>query len=326
MTEIGIGLVALALGVALGIAAAATRRRPTADAVVQARLDAQSAEIRRLADAASAQGGSADELRRELSAARGVLETMKVREEERRSLDERDRETVRRLATVLAGGASKGRAGEHVLREHLSQLPPSMLASDFRVGGRTVEFALVLPDGRRLPIDSKWAALAELEQLERTDDPVDRERLARALEREVSRRAQEVASYLDPAVTAPVALAAVPDAVYAALRRAHADAFARGVVIVPYATALPIALFLYALVQRFGEATDVQAALAEVASLLDQMEAVVENKFQKASTMIANGAGEFRSHLGKARGSIARAAGADQGASPPDEGVIALVN
>jgi DNA anti-recombination protein RmuC len=68
---------------------------------------------------------------------------------------------VRRLSTVLAGGTSKGRAGENVLREHLAELPPGMLVTDFRVNGRVVEFGLLLPDGRRLPVDSKWSALAE---------------------------------------------------------------------------------------------------------------------------------------------------------------------
>ncbi|MBI4260636.1 MAG: hypothetical protein HY658_08730 [Actinobacteria bacterium] len=37
------------------------------------------------------------------------------------------------------------------------------------------------------------------------------------------------------------------------------------------------------------------------------MESVLENKVARAATMIANGADEFRSQLGKARGSIARA-------------------
>jgi hypothetical protein len=105
----------------------------------------------------------------------------------------------------------------------------------------------------------------------------------------------------------------VPDAAYEVLRRAHADAFACGVVIVPYASALPIVLFLFALVQRFGDAADVQAGLAEVASVLDVLETVVENRFARAGTMIANGADEFRSQLGKARGSIARARAADAG-------------
>jgi hypothetical protein len=91
------------------------------------------------------------------------------------------------------------------------------------------------------------------------------------------------------------------------LKRAHADAYAKGVVIVPYSSALPIVLFLYSLVQRYGDAADVQASLAELGGVLDSLEQVVENRMVRAATMLTNGADEMRSQLGKARGSIARA-------------------
>ncbi len=313
MDRIGIALLSLAFGAAVGVVVSAMRRRPPpsrdadAFAIVQARLDAQSSELRRIADAASARDLTGEEMRVTLDGARRTLEELHVRDEQRRQTDTEGREVIKRLSTVLAGGASKGRAGEHVLREHLSQLPPGMLVTDLRVGGKVVEFGLILPDGRRLPIDSKWTALSELEALEAADDPVTRDACARDVERAVTVRAREVAQYLDPAVTAPVAVAAVPDAAYRVLKRAHADAWAKGVVIVPYSSALPIVLFLYSLVQRFGDAADVQASLAEVATALDAMEAVIENKVTRAATMLTNAADEFRSNLGKARGSIARA-------------------
>jgi len=317
MDPTGIALLCLALGIAVGVVVSAIRKPPRtavdgdALAVVQARIEAQSAELRRIADAASARDLTGDQLRVTLEGARRSLDELRVREGQRRQTDTEGREVIKRLSTVLAGGASKGRAGEHVLREHLSQLPPGMLVTDLRVGGKVVEFGLVLPDGRRLPIDSKWTALAELESLEAADDPVTRDACARDVERAVTVRAREVAQYLDPAVTAPVAVAAVPDAAYGVLKRAHADAWAKGVVIVPYSSALPIVLFLYSLVQRFGDAADVQASLAEVAVALDAMEAVIENKVSRAATMLTNGADEFRSNLGKARGSIARARAGD---------------
>jgi DNA anti-recombination protein RmuC len=202
-----------------------------------------------------------------------------------------------------------------VLRQHLTQLPPGILITDFKVNGKVVEFGLLLPDGRRLPIDSKWSALAELEALEAAEDPGDLDARAREVERVVAHRAREVAQYLDPALTAPVAVAAVPDAAYAVLKRAHADAFSKGVVIVPYSTALPVLLFLYSLVARFGDTGDVQAVLSEVGSLLDAIEGILENKIARAATMIGNGADEFRSQLGKARGSVSRARAAG-GAEP----------
>lgn len=312
MEQIGIATLALAIGLAAGsvIVAARTRRgggEVPSLGVVEARLEAQSAELRRIADATVTRDLAAEQLRTGLDGARRALEELSVREQERRASDVEGREVIRRLSTVLAGGASKGRAGENVLREHLAQLPPGMLVTDLRVGGKVVEFGLQLPDGRRLPIDSKWTAFAELEALESAIGAVEREACARDVERAVASRAKEVAQYLDPSVTSPVAVAAIPDAAYAVLRRAHADAWAKGVVIVPYSSALPIVLFLYTLVQRFGDAADIHASLAEVAVAIDVMESVLENKFTRAATMLTNGADELRSSLGKARGSIARA-------------------
>jgi hypothetical protein len=354
-TDLLIAALAACVGAAVGALFALRRRsepepEPETDAQLEAlqalnarlhaeltaRLEIQAAELRRIADASGQRDRVSEHLRDGLDATRQILELLQVRDDERRTTDAENREVVRRLATVLAGGNTKGRAGEHVLREHLGQLPPSMLATDFRVNGKVVEFGLRLPDGRRLAIDSKWAAVAELEAMEAESDPTRRAECARKVEKAVASRAKDVGQYIDPAVTAPVAVAAVPDAAYHVLSRAHAVAFAKNVVIVPYSTALPIVLFLYALVDRFGDAADVQAALAEVGTLLDAMDAVVENKFSRAGTMIANGAEEFRSHLGKARGSIARARHNEQLELPDadqlpladagaDEGILSVV-
>src|ERR687892_283201 len=99
---------------------------------------------------------------------------------------------VRRLEAVLAGGGARGRAGENLLEEALSHLPPGMLVRDFAVGGRRVEFALALPDGRPRPIDLKWTAARGVAELEREQEPEARQALSRRVEEEVTRRAREV--------------------------------------------------------------------------------------------------------------------------------------
>jgi hypothetical protein len=322
LTDLGSAILGLAVGLAAGAVLMAARHGghrshelPGASRL-EARLEVQASDLRRLADSVGVRDALAKRLHEEVADARRALHDLSISD---RARQERDREAwtiVRRLSTVLAGGPSQGRAGENVLRQHLTQLPPGILITDFKVNGRVVEFGLLLPDGRRLPIDSKWSALAELEALEAAGDPGDLDARAREVERVVAHRAREVAQYLDPALTAPVAVAAVPDAAYAVLKRAHADAFSKGVVIVPYSTALPVLLFLYSLVARFGDTGDVQAVLAEVGSFLDAMEGILENKIARAATMIGNGADEFRSQLGKARGSVSRARAAG-GAEPP---------
>jgi hypothetical protein len=315
-----IAVIGVVLGLLGGLALALWHRQSTGvtgTGALEHEIRVQAAELRRMADQAVQRELTSEQLRAGMDGARRALDELRLREQERRGSDAEQRDVVRRLATVLAGGAAKGRAGENVLRDHLSDLPPGMLVTDFRVNGKVVEFGLALPDGRRLPIDSKWTALAELEALEAATDPVERDASARAVEKAVSGRVKEVAQYLDPAVTSPVAVAAVPDAAYAALKRAHADAYTRGVVVVPYGAALPIVLFLYALVQRFGDTADVQTSLTDIAAVLDAMEAVVENRFQKAVAMLSGGTDAFRSELGKARGSIARARSAGSRVADP---------
>jgi DNA recombination protein RmuC len=274
---------------------------------VEDRLGATDAELRRLSDVGVLRERGTDEVRREIAAFRGSLEDMRVREEERRAREEQGWTTLHRVAAVLVGGQKTGRTGENVLREALSQLPPSMVVFDFRVNGKVVEFGLVLPDGRRLPIDSKWPADRELQALSASTDPEERERLIRAIERTVAERAREVSGYRDPAVTAPVGVAAVPDAAYAVLRRAHAEAYRYGVIVIPYSMALPVVLFLYSIVSRFGAVGDVETCLADLATALDAMEGTLENKLTRASVMLSNGAEELRGHVGRARGSLARA-------------------
>jgi len=304
-----IALAALAAGVGVGVLVAKRGRRPEPGLELEGWFEAHAAELRRLGDAAHSRDGDQERLRAEVRAAREAVESLRVRDEERRVRDAEHADVVRRLAGVLAGGSSKGRAGENVLRDLLAELPPGMLVTDFRVNGRVVEYGLALPDGRVLPVDSKWAALRELEELEAATDPVARDAAARDVERVVAGRAREVAGYLDPSVTAPVAVAAVPDAAYGALRRAHADAFVRGVVLVPYSCALPVVLFLYSLVSRYGPAADVQGCLSDVAAALGAMESVIENKLARSATMLSNATGELRAEVGRARGSIARARG-----------------
>jgi DNA anti-recombination protein RmuC len=325
MQAIAMTVVALAVGLLIGSMAVRHRDRAV-QPDLEARLDVQAAEMRRLADAAAGRDLAGEQLRAGIEASRRLLEEGRVRELERATKEAEDREVIRRLSTVLAGGTARGRAGENVLREHLSQLPPGMLVTDMRVGGKVVEFGLLLPDGRRLPVDSKWTAPAELAALDSAADPLEKEARVRDVEKAVAARAAEVAQYIDPAVTAPVAVAAIPDAAYAVLRRAHAQAYQKGVVIVPYSSATPILLFLYSLTQRFGaqrfgEIEDMQASLDDVAGLLEAMEAIVENRFARAGVMISSGAEDFRSNLGKARGSIARArssAPRDDGGSSPE--------
>jgi DNA recombination protein RmuC len=304
-----VSLVAAAVG---ALAVAAAIRRSAGASGIEAQLG-------RLADAVNRQAADDAALRDAVAGTRQAVEELRVRDEERRRRDETARDALERLERAFLGASSRGRGGENVVWEALSALPPDMVDAGFRVGGKVVEFSLRLPDGRRLPVDSKWPGAAELEAMEAADGE-DRRRLAQAVERVVAARAREVAKYLDPAATTPFAVAAIPDAAYHVLRRAHLDAFAAGVLLVPYTSALPTLLALYALCCRMGgDATDVGALVMVLSGALDGIESVVENKVERAGKMSQTAAADIRVHLGRARQAVsqARAGASITELSPP---------
>jgi RmuC family len=317
--------VLVALGVLLLVAAAVGTWAAVMGLrrALEGRLAATDEELRRLGDASLWGERGAGQMRQEIASFHGALDALRAREEERRAREEQSWAVLHKLAAVLTGGHRTGRAGENVLRESLSHLPPSMVVSNFRVNGKVVEFGLVLPDGRRLPIDSKWPAERELQALAASTDPDERERLVRVIERTVADRAREVGGYRDPSVTTAVGVAAVPDAAYEVLRRAHSEAYRQGVIVIPYSMALPVVLFLHSLVSRFGMAGDVEACMSDLARILDSMENTLENKVARASAMLVNGSEELRGHVGKARTTVAR--GLDSGAGAqgnPTKGLV----
>jgi len=307
-----IALAALAVGACLSLALVqvvrpAGRNDGASDSrTLERLLEAQSAELRRLSDADARRDLGGERLGDQIASFRESLSVLQVREQERRAREEQGWETLQRVSSVLAGGQRSGRAGENVLRESLGALPPTMMVTDFRVNGKVVEFGLVLPDGRRLPVDSKWTAERELRALAGCEDPDERERLSRAVERAVAERAREVSGYRDPAVTCPFGVAAVPDGAYEVLRRAHAEAYRHGVIVVSYSMALPVLLFLYGIVARLGGQADLEACLADLVGVLDSVETTLENKVVRATTMLVNGTDELRGQIGKARGMLAR--------------------
>lgn len=312
------------LGAAVAAVIGLLSRRPGAGADAD-QSSAVRAEVARLADALARQDADERDLRGDMIRVRELVEGLRSAAQARAHVEESVWDAVRRMESVVAGGSARGRAGENLLEASLSTLPAGMLVRDFAVGGRRVEFALVLPDGRRLPVDSKWTAIRELEALEGEEDPDRRRVLCRRVEDEVVRRAREVQGYIDPSLTTPFAVACVPDAAFAVCRKAHGDAFARRVVLVAHSSSLPILLTLYALAARYGAVGDVDACLSELETIMSSMEHTLENKVAKAATMLQNAADEWRTHVGKARGAVARGRGTSAGEhrlSTPENGLV----
>ncbi|HEY3118675.1 MAG TPA: DNA recombination protein RmuC [Chloroflexota bacterium] len=266
------------------------------------------AELRsRLETGGLTQESQAAEIRERLSQTQAVVERLGSALSARQSIEDEARASLKRLESVIAGSSTRGAAGENILEEALKHLPPEMLQRNVWVGGKVVELALRLPGGKLLPIDSKWVSSGALEQLaEHGLDAPRRAQLIGQVEREVERRVREVSQYIDPAITSTFALAVIPDAAYDVCRGAIVAAHNRHVMVVGYAMALPYLLTLYQLHLQFARTVDMerlQAALIDVERHLDTLEAILDNKLQRALTMLQNAYGEGKEVSARIRAS-----------------------
>src|SRR5688572_25357454 len=221
---------------------------------------------------------------------RALAEVKALEQGRARQLDQAA-DSLKRLEAVVAGSSSRGVAGENILVRALVQLPPDLLAVNVAFGNKIVEYALRLPGGRYLPIDSKWTSVAALERLDAAEPAAERKKLVEQVTRDVRGRIRDMAKYLDPERTLSLGLLAVPDAVYEVAPEAHADGYRAGVLVVPYSLALPYVLALYRLTVRFGCAVDTDR-LAERLRSLDEsfrrMDEEVEGRFSRGLVQLQN--------------------------------------
>ena len=215
--------------------------------------------------------------------------------------------SVERMEQTISGAKRRGEAGENILQDILKALPPEMLAKNFRIGAKVVEFALVLSNDKVVPIDSKWTGQELLRQLAQEEEPANRLGLINKIEHEINRRVGEIAQYIDPARTVPWAVGAIPDAAFSVCRKAHLDAYKKGVILIPYSLVLPYLLTLFNLHLQYAGSIDVenlQHYIMNIKRHLEKMEGTLEKSIMRAVVMINNAAGEYREALGSIRGSL----------------------
>jgi uncharacterized protein YoxC len=249
-------------------------------------------------------GDVKETLSKDVGDARRVLIELKTRVEDQSKREDDLHAISRRIERVLVGARTRGASGENILADALGEFPPEMIDRNFRVGGKVVEYAIVLPNRKRLPVDSKWGGGEALERIEKESDPERLKRLEAELEKEVERMVREVASYIEPSSTTNIAIAGVPDSVYSYCKKAHIEAYRKGVLLMAYSMVVPYVLALYHLHLQFArsiEFENIEAYITKIERSLDQIDTILENKLARASTMAANTYTECKQILGSMR-------------------------
>jgi len=253
--------------------------------------------------------GVREAIGKDLSDARIVVERLKVDGEERRRMEEDVQASARRIETVLLGSRTRGAAGENILQDAFRQFPAEMIDMNFRVNGKVVEYALILANGKRLPIDSKWPSPDLLDRLgEAMQDPAKEVAVVQEIERILRLKVRDVRQYIDPSATIGFALAAVPDPIFNACRRAHLEAYREGVILMPYSMTIPYVLALFRLHLQYARSIDLEnleGYLQQIDDNVTALDRLLENSIARGSTMIQNAFNDAKRNVGQMRGALA---------------------
>ena len=246
-------------------------------------------------------------MRNELSRAKDGLTELQTFAKARQEMEQRTAESVKRLETIIAGTQTKGVAGENILEFVFAKLPPEWQVRNFRVGNKSVEFGLRLPNNLILPIDSKWAATNLIEQLVNCDNPDEQQKLKAQIESAVLSKAREVKKYIDPGLTVNFGIAAVPDAVYDVCCGIQTDVFRMNVVLVSYSMFIPYLLLVFQTVLKTSQNIDLEKLAAYIKTAQENIRKLqdeLEGRFPKAITMLNNSRGDMSTYLSKVSSSL----------------------
>jgi DNA recombination protein RmuC len=238
---------------------------------------------------------------------KNVVQNIENRLEERKRADEKNEEVIRRLDHIIAGTKTRGIAGENIIDEVFKQFPAEMVVRNYRIKNREVEFGIVLSDGKIIPVDSKWTSSEDLKMLADEEDVKRRLQLINSVKKVIKSKIQEVSSYVDPEATAPLAVCAVPDAVYSVSHDLHPYAYKNNVILISYSLLLPYLLTLYHMHLQYSRDYDIenlQHYLLDVKHKTDNLTETLENKLIKSSVMLGNAIDEIRQIINSIKNSL----------------------
>lgn len=208
---------------------------------------------------------------------------------------------TRRIHHIMIGSYEKGRTGENYLRNMMAELMKiGIVKQNAHVGGKVVEYGVVFSDGKMLPIDSKVVATREVEMLyDEGLSEEERSRCMSAIRSGLKRKIDEVCKYIDPQVTLPCAVMAVPDSLLELSSEVVPDAVQRNVMVVGY-SAVPQLIVYFVRIHGFYDIQEDVAAMKDRLMAIQQElskldEDFFSNRFERAITMLGNAVQQTRS-------------------------------
>ncbi|MEX0781548.1 MAG: DNA recombination protein RmuC [Dehalococcoidia bacterium] len=247
-------------------------------------------------------------IRQEIARAQEGLGALHATARSREEMEAVTARSIRRLEAVIAGTSVKGAAGENICELVFAQLPAEWQEREFRIGNRTVEFALRLPNNLVVPIDSKWPATPLLEQFLASEEPAEQQRLKAQIQQAVVAKAKEVRKYLDPGLTTDFGVAVVPDAVFELSGAALGEVMQLDVMLVSQSMFVPSLMLLFQSAVRDSREIDVERLAGYLKAAeqgLDALGKEIEGRLSNAIVMLGNSRDSLRMQTARVSSGLA---------------------
>ena len=201
---------------------------------------------------------------------------------------------TRRIHNIMIGSYEKGRSGENYLLNMMGELMKiGLVSQNMPIGSKVVEYCVEFSDGKLLAIDSKVVATKDVEALfdEETSDE-DRVVYRKKIRDGLKRKVGEVCEYIDPRITLPCAVMAVPDSIVPLSAEIVLEAVSRNVMVVGYSAVPQLIVYFirihgfYAIQEDVAEMKDRLMSIQQEASKLD--ERFFANRFERPITTLNN--------------------------------------
>jgi DNA anti-recombination protein RmuC len=207
---------------------------------------------------------------------------------------EETEELTRRIYNIMIGSYEKGRTGENYLRNMMNELMKiGLVRENVPIGSKVVEYCVIFTDGKLLAIDSKVVATQDVEALfdENTPDK-DREIIKRKIRNALERKVQEVSQYIDPQITLPCAVMAIPDSLVNLSSDIVPEAVKRNVLVAGYSAVPQLIVYFirihgfYSIEEDVAQLKDRLMTIQQEISKLDDK--FFANRFERPMRMLAN--------------------------------------
>lgn len=181
---------------------------------------------------------------------------------------------TRRIHSIMIGSYSKGRTGEQVLKSMLGELMRAgIVRQNVYIKTNVVEYGVALLDGKILPLDSKMVGTADLERLhDEATSEEERNEIAKGLIKDIRKKIPEVAAYIQPGMTVPYALMAIPDSLVEYAPEIIGEASSMNVIITGYSSVPSFIEYIYRFYSAYQVPKDVETitvALSKVETSLN---------------------------------------------------------